>query len=68
MARRRAAAWSTMGEGRQESGNLMLVNNAPKLADVVKALNTLGASAQDLIAILQSMRAAGALKAELEII
>ena len=39
-----------------------------KLADVVKALNTLGANAQDLIAILQAMRAAGSLKAELEII
>jgi flagellar P-ring protein FlgI len=53
---------------KQESGALMMFEGAPKLAEVVKALNTLGASAQDLIAILQSMRAAGALKAELEII
>ena len=53
---------------KQESGALMLMNAATKLADVVKALNTLGASAQDLITILQSMRVAGALKAELEII
>jgi len=35
---------------------------------VVKALNSLGASAQDLIAILQALKAAGSLKAELEII
>ncbi len=53
---------------KQESGALMMFEGAPKLSEVVKALNTLGASAQDLIAILQSMRAAGALKAELEII
>lgn len=52
---------------RQESGALVMVEGT-KLADVVKALNGIGASAQDLIAILQSMRAAGALKAELEII
>ena len=39
-----------------------------KLADVVKALNTMGAKAQDLIAILQALKASGSLKAELEII
>ena len=46
----------------------MLVPNAAKLADVVKALNALGATANDLIAILQAMKSAGSLKAELEII
>jgi len=35
---------------------------------VVKALNALGATPQDLLAILQAMKAAGALKADLEII
>ena len=38
------------------------------LADIVKSLNALGATAQDLIGILQAIKAAGALKAELEII
>ena len=38
------------------------------LADVVKAINALGANPQDLISILQSMKAAGALRAELEVI
>ncbi|KAA0234340.1 MAG: hypothetical protein EDM74_12675, partial [Armatimonadetes bacterium] len=38
------------------------------LAELVKALNALGANPQDLIAILQAMKAAGALRAELEII
>jgi flagellar P-ring protein precursor FlgI len=47
-----------------------LVNMAPgaKLADVVKALNSLGATPQDLLAILQAMKSAGALTAELEVI
>jgi flagellar P-ring protein precursor FlgI len=47
-----------------------LVNMAPgaKLADVVKALNSLGATPQDLLAILQAMKSAGALVAELEVI
>jgi flagellar P-ring protein precursor FlgI len=53
---------------RQEGGNLMMVEGGAKLADVVKALNTLGATPQDLLAILQAMKAAGALRAELEII
>ena len=39
-----------------------------KLTDVVKALNTLGATPQDLHAILQAMKTAGALKAEIEVI
>jgi flagellar P-ring protein precursor FlgI len=47
-----------------------LVNMAPgaKLADVVKALNSLGATPQDLLAILQAMKSAGALTAEVEVI
>ena len=39
-----------------------------QLSDVVKALNALGANPQDLLAILQAMKSAGALQAELEVI
>jgi flagellar P-ring protein precursor FlgI len=35
---------------------------------VVRALNALGATPQDLVAILQAIKASGALNAELEII
>ena len=38
------------------------------LGQVVKALNAVGATPQDLLAILQAMKSAGALHAELEII
>jgi flagellar P-ring protein precursor FlgI len=53
---------------RQDGGNVMQLDAAAKLTDVVKALNALGATAGDLIAILQALKAAGSLKAELEII
>lgn len=52
----------------QEPGTLIQMPAGSKLTDVVKALNTLGANPQDLLAILQAMKAAGALQAELEVI
>lgn len=55
-------------ELKQEGNGFKALPAGPKLSDVVRALNTLGASPQDLLAILQAMKSAGALKAELEII
>lgn len=52
----------------QQGGQLMHLPAGAKLADVVRALNTLGASPQDLQAILQAMKNAGALNAEIEVI
>ena len=52
----------------QQGGALMHLPAGAKLADVVRALNTLGASPADLQAILQAMKSAGALNAELEVI
>ena len=51
-----------------DEGQLVQLNKGAKLADVVKALNSIGATPQDLLSILQAMKAAGALKAELEVI
>ena len=52
----------------QQAGSLVQMSAGAKLADVVKALNSLGATPQDLLAILQAMKSAGALVAELEVI
>ena len=52
----------------QEGGTLFNVQGGANLADVVKALNSLGAKPMDLVSILQAMKAAGALRAELEVI
>ncbi len=51
-----------------EPGKLLMLPAATQLADVVKALNALGATPQDLLAILQAIKSAGALNAELEVI
>jgi flagellar P-ring protein precursor FlgI len=53
---------------KQDNGALKLVTAGANLADVVKALNALGATPADLMSILQAMKAAGALRADLEII
>jgi flagellar P-ring protein precursor FlgI len=53
---------------KQEGGGLATVRAGANLADVVKALNAIGANPQDLIAILQAMKSAGALRADLEVI
>jgi flagellar P-ring protein precursor FlgI len=52
----------------QQGGAIVQLPEGAKLADVVRALNALGATPQDLLAILQAMRTAGALKAEIEVI
>jgi flagellar P-ring protein precursor FlgI len=52
----------------QQPGEVMLVRGSASLADVVKALNSIGATPQDLLAILQALKASGALHAELEVI
>jgi flagellar P-ring protein precursor FlgI len=53
----------------QEGKNpLFLVESGVSIGEVVKALNALGVTPRDLIAIFQALKAAGALQAELEII
>jgi len=53
---------------KQEGNALMQVPAGADLADVVKALNALGANPMDLISILQAMKSAGALRADIEVI
>lgn len=52
----------------KDPGKVILLKNSASLAEVVKALNSIGATPQDLLAILQAMKASGSLRAELEII
>ena len=49
----------------EERRPMFLLAPGPKLADVVKAVNAIGASPADLVAILEALKEAGALKAEL---
>ncbi len=52
----------------EQSSGLAVVKQGATLGRVVRALNALGVSTRDLIAILQAMRTAGALEAELEVL
>jgi flagellar P-ring protein precursor FlgI len=58
---------ATISDSGKEN-SLISVPGGASLDQVVKALNMMGATPQDLISILQSLRAAGALRAELEVI
>ncbi len=52
----------------EDNNRLLLVRPGVSIGDLVRALNALGVSPRDLIAIFQAIKAAGALEAELEII
>jgi flagellar P-ring protein precursor FlgI len=52
----------------QEQGSNLAVVQGITIGELVRALNAIGASPRDLIAILQAIKAAGALQAELRII
>jgi flagellar P-ring protein precursor FlgI len=51
----------------EDSSHLMVLPEGVSLGEVVKALNAVGVTPRDLIAILQAMKSAGALSAELVI-
>ena len=55
-------------EVKKDPGKVLLLKGGASLAEVVKAMNAIGASPQDLLSILQALKAAGSLHAELEII
>ncbi|MDY6986471.1 MAG: flagellar basal body P-ring protein FlgI [Thermodesulfobacteriota bacterium] len=53
---------------KEGNNKLFLVDAGVSIGEVVRALNALGVSPRDLIAIFQAIKAAGALQAKLEII
>ncbi len=50
-----------------EQSGLAVINDGVALADLVDGLNALGVGPRDLISILQALKAAGALQAEIEV-
>ena len=58
---------NTRVTAQEEKRRLTFISGAATLASVVRALNTMGVSPRDLIAIVQALREAGALQADLEI-
>lgn len=56
------------GLGGSGGDQVMLLEEAANVGDIVKAMNAMGVSPKDLITVLQSIKAAGALQGELEIL
>jgi len=52
----------------EEINPMFKFDPGPSLDDVVKAVNRVGASPSDLVAILEALKQAGALKADLIVI
>jgi len=55
-------------EAEDELGQLQIVNDGVRLSDLVDGLNALGVAPRDMIAILQAIKAAGAMQAEIEVL
>jgi flagellar P-ring protein precursor FlgI len=63
-----AAVTNASIEVKKDPGKVLMLKGGASLAEVVKAMNAIGASPQDLLSILQALKAAGSLRADLEII
>jgi flagellar P-ring protein precursor FlgI len=56
---------NTLINAREEKGKFTLIDSGANLEDFVNALNALGATPRDMTAILQNIKSAGALQAEI---
>ena len=59
---------NTQVDVREGTARLVALEEGTTLESVVRALNTLGATPRDIIAIMQALKAAGALRAEIVIL
>ena len=59
---------TTTAQAIEEAGNLVVMPAGVNLGEVARALNAIGATPRDLIAIFQAIKAAGALHGELVIL
>lgn len=63
----KVAGGDANGAAKKDGDRIMVMDDAANVGDIVKAMNRLGVSPRDLITILQSIKAAGALHGDLEI-
>lgn len=59
---------SSIAVGQEGNGRVFLLDAGPTLSDIVRAVNQVGAAPGDLIAILEALRQAGSLRAQLIVI
>ena len=65
---RTAITQQSMVEASEAPGRMQMFEPGARLGDIVDAVNALGAAPGDLVAILEALKAAGALRAELIVI
>ena len=63
-----ATVRNSFGEVEEENRKAVGVPATTSVEEVVKAINALGASPRDLVAILQALKAVGSLDADIEVL
>lgn len=58
----------TQIQANEKTAKIIELHNAPRVSDIVRNLNAIGATSSDLIAILQALHASGALHAQIKVL
>jgi flagellar P-ring protein precursor FlgI len=58
----------TQLEAREKKAKIVELHNAPRVSDIVRNLNAIGATSSDLMAILQALQQAGSLRAHIKVL
>ena len=58
----------TQVKAQEKTAKVLELTNAPRISDIVRNLNAIGATSSDLIAILQALQQSGALHARIKVI
>jgi len=58
----------TQVDASEKTAKIIELQNAPRVSDIVRNLNAIGATSSDLIAILEALKQAGALHARVKVI
>jgi flagellar P-ring protein precursor FlgI len=58
----------TQVKAQEKTAKILELANAPRISDIVRNLNAIGATSSDLIAILQALKQSGALHARIKVI
>jgi flagellar P-ring protein precursor FlgI len=58
----------TQLQANEKKAKIVELHNAPRVSDIVRNLNAIGATSSDLMAILQALQQAGALRARIKVL
>jgi flagellar P-ring protein precursor FlgI len=58
----------TQAKAEEKTAKVVELQNAPRVSDIVRNLNAIGATSSDLIAILQALKESGSLRARIKVI